>query len=338
MKRNGLTLIEVLVIFAIIGILIALLLPATCSSREAARRAACANNMRQLGIAAHNYHDAKKHFPAPSQLVGGEKKTVGGYSFIVALLPYMERQLLFNSLPTDDSIDPLGSNDPKLITARTTQLKELICISNPHETVNKDGQALTNYKAMCATSAESLKIAVDATSPAPYGDANMHPDGAWVPGKSLAIRDFTDGTSGTILFVETMDVTNSAWIAGSDVHLVGMPKAKSYDQVYSNGTYFAPTGFNGNFGDKADEFIRQSRTYLAFDFSPRGKDVGTYPESVGRRPAYGPSSGHAASVNHVFVDASVRPISKTTDYCWYFFLITRQNGDPEAHFDEFDSF
>ncbi len=328
MKRNGLTIVEILVIVTVIIVLLALLAPAVSSARESARINQCKMNLRQVGIAAHNYHDGHKSFPAVSQLVGGEKKTAGGYSFLTALLPFMEQQKLFDSLPKDDAIDPLGSNAPNLVKARATRLPGLICPSNSNASVNKEGQALTNYKAMCATSAESLRIAVDPTQPAPYGDANMHPDGAWRPGKSIRIADFSDGTSDTLLFVETMDDTNSAWIAGSDVHLVGMPKAESYDQEFSNGTYFAPTSFNGKYDEEAGDLIRQSRTYLQFDFSPNGKDSGTYPDSVGRHPAYGPGSAHVAGVNHVYGDASVRSITRKCDYAAYMIAITRQNGDP----------
>ncbi len=96
-KTRAFTLVELLVVIAIIGILVALLLPAIQAAREAARRAQCMNNLKQLGIAAHNYLSAKKDV-----LPGGlfqEFKTPGGYqgqTFFVYLMPYMEYQIIYD--------------------------------------------------------------------------------------------------------------------------------------------------------------------------------------------------------------------------------------------------
>lgn len=86
--RGGFTLVELLVVIAIIGILIALLLPAVQAAREAARRTQCLNNLKQLGIAAHNHHGAQKRFP----------NSVNEYvqSYLVPLLPYMEETAIYN--------------------------------------------------------------------------------------------------------------------------------------------------------------------------------------------------------------------------------------------------
>ena len=92
-KRNrGFTLIELLVVIAIIAVLIALLLPAVQQAREAARRSQCKNNMKQLGLALHNYHDAANKFPI------GTRFSMSAPNWRVGLLPYLDQAPLFHSV------------------------------------------------------------------------------------------------------------------------------------------------------------------------------------------------------------------------------------------------
>ena len=99
-QRLGFTLVELLVVIAIIGILIGMLLPAVQQVREAARRTSCANNIRQLALAVHNYESALGEFPVNQvgpgeQIVSGEYAT-GHYSWLVPILPQLEQQNVFN--------------------------------------------------------------------------------------------------------------------------------------------------------------------------------------------------------------------------------------------------
>src|SRR4051794_12268419 len=100
MRRRGFTLIELLVVIAIIAVLIALLLPAVQAAREAARRAQCVNNLKQIGLALHNYHQSNDRFP-----IGGACSnspvpcnTWNGFSAQAQMLPQMEQQAMFNSI------------------------------------------------------------------------------------------------------------------------------------------------------------------------------------------------------------------------------------------------
>src|SRR5262245_17125416 len=112
---RGFTLIELLVVIAIIAVLIALLLPAVQAAREAARRSQCVNNLKQMGIALHNYHDALGSFP-PGHLGTGWND----WGPLVMLLPYVEQGTLYNTINfanTGNSANPIvGPNVTSFIT------------------------------------------------------------------------------------------------------------------------------------------------------------------------------------------------------------------------------
>ena len=361
-RRRGFTLVELLVVIAIIGLLIALLLPAIQAAREAARRATCINNLKQLGLAFHNFHDAFKRFPPASDVERdpstGQILRVRGWSFLVHLLPYMEQASLSEKLNLktgfpDISIDSTSTDAQKAAAqlARDTQLGELVCPSNPNPTYY-DPQAklgaLTNYKAIGATHYESLAYAWDggggSTTPkyppsaSPTQLRTIHPDGALYPGARITLAAFgKDGTAHTLLCTETIDPQYGIWTYGRECVLVGLPSA-GWTAVLYNNSYYAPQGFNGKFDEEAPDAIRALKTYLAYDFSIPDPNYYQHLESTsalqpaGRQAQYGPSSGHPGVVNHLLADGAVRSISKKVDFCMYFFLITKNNGDPTGQF------
>src|ERR1700710_849842 len=105
-ERKAFTLIELLVVIAIIAVLIALLLPAVQAAREAARRAQCVNNLKQLGLALHNYEGTHGVFPAAFH--GGFGNVYGNFTGYNSLLPYLEQNALFNAFNYDRSIFAAG--------------------------------------------------------------------------------------------------------------------------------------------------------------------------------------------------------------------------------------
>ena len=96
LRRSGFTLIELLVVIAIIAVLIALLLPAVQSAREAARRAQCTNNLKQIGLAIHNYHDVYKRLPPASTRIPDPNYWMHGPTWWVYTLPFVEQDNVYN--------------------------------------------------------------------------------------------------------------------------------------------------------------------------------------------------------------------------------------------------
>jgi len=157
--RPGFTLVELLVVIAIIGILVALLLPAVQAAREAARRMQCSNNMKQLGLAMHNYHDSYKKFPALGYIGNGTGNAgigVGNwpYSWAIAILPYVEQQPLYDRF--QGQARPAGPGLPTPWSMANNawenenwkkDIPAYRCPSDPPPTNRAESPALLNYKA-----------------------------------------------------------------------------------------------------------------------------------------------------------------------------------------------
>ncbi len=196
------TLVELLVVIAIIGILVGLLLPAVQAAREAARRMQCSNNLKQLGLAAHNYHDAYNKFPIGHHFVGtpfngASRGLAHGYS--LSLLPYIEQGNLYNQF------------DQRFPIFEKTITRNGILAGTP----------LATFSCPSDIKPPTIDLASEAIRPAAttsYKGVNGSYNGYHAAGESsqlrngiferdsrgnFGIRDMTDGTSNTFLFAET---------------------------------------------------------------------------------------------------------------------------------------
>tara|TARA_R110002111_G_scaffold126741_5_gene191429 strand:- start:6173 stop:7012 length:840 start_codon:yes stop_codon:yes gene_type:complete len=172
--RKGFTLIELLVVIAIIAILIALLLPAVQQAREAARRSSCKNNLKQLGLAFHNYNETHTIFP-PASI---NPSAIGAFAFI---LPFMEQSALYNKwnfeLPQLDAANVSASNTPVIA---------YFCPSKPRSSLNNSSNAFGDYAVSSGTG---------------NSNSGVHSNwkGMFNQNSNTRLRDVTDGTTNTFM-------------------------------------------------------------------------------------------------------------------------------------------
>jgi len=197
MKRTkrGFTLIELLVVIAIIAILIALLLPAVQQAREAARRSQCKNNLKQIGLALHNYHDVFNTFPMAGQ------RSTEGFSWHYAVLPYLEQTPLYNQFDENQTWSS-GTNRPIL---QMSPLAAWLCPSGTERDADDNGTDPTThyYGVMGPTGTNNFNNPAttysENTAGSHGGNSN---EGMFSIGVVRRMRDVLDGTSNTFIVGE----------------------------------------------------------------------------------------------------------------------------------------
>jgi prepilin-type N-terminal cleavage/methylation domain-containing protein/prepilin-type processing-associated H-X9-DG protein len=206
-SRQGFTLIELLVVIAIIAVLIALLLPAVQSAREAARRIQCTNNMKQIGLALHNYLSANNAFPmggTPQMDARNVSQAQGpyewmNYSSFAMMLPYLEQNPIFNACNLLICPDTgHGYAQAANITVYNTKVNAFLCPSDPYSGI----QNLCNYAACFGTTTYMpyYQAPVGGNTASSTGDTS----GLFTIWKSYGIQSVTDGTSNTMAFAEAL--------------------------------------------------------------------------------------------------------------------------------------
>jgi prepilin-type N-terminal cleavage/methylation domain-containing protein len=318
--RSGFTLIELLVVIAIIAILIALLLPAVQQARESARRTQCRNQLKQLGLAVHNYESSTGCFP-PGQvrMSFATAPRVRGWSMIVQLLPYIDQSPLYGRW---DFANPLG-NETNGNTA--TVLPMLVCPSatigqNPFTKTSGVRYALTSYGGNGGTQSHPPSATSGDGIFAGTGPAITTPP--TLQYSIVRFRDVTDGLSNT-------------WLLGERSH-----DDINYDTFFTNGLAQNPMNGWGHWAASGGQLALTDLTMSSFgpinyrfpfNFANKPGSISSAAtfdaasETLQRLNAFG--SQHVGGAHFTMCDGAVRFISENTDQTVLRALSTRAKGE-----------
>ena len=323
-RQRGFTLIELLVVIAIIAVLIALLLPAVQQAREAARRTQCKNNLKQLGLALHNYESTFSTLP-PGSLVNPLV-----FSAHARLLPYLDQANLQNlldySVPPLTSVTPATGYDTAAIARNDNAAKQflpvMLCPSDGDRVPNSV-YAGVSYPACYGSAINGTTTETDAAFARPRDGA----DGVIVARLCTRLRDITDGTSNTVVLGEQLlgDGVDSA------------PTNSDYRRrmlMLTGNTITNPTNCAAGTawsGSRGDKWIWHGRTLYNHYYAPNAKTPDCYNTSSG----YFLTSARSAHVGGVQVglcDGSVRFVSENIDLATWRGLSTRAGGEVLGSF------
>lgn len=315
-QRHGFTLIELLVVISIISVLVALISPAIQQAREAARRISCANNLKQLGLALHNYHDVYRTFPAGFVSLAPDVYATAN----TMLLPHLDHSVLSNLYNNDL---PWQEQSPKVAT---TVISVLVCPSNTGPTTSRsqlvgtlfpevpvgDTFAITTYL-YCKGLNDAWCVRPSRMRTDENGMFNSS-FGNW----TTQIEDVTDGTSQTIAMGE--GATGREWVV---CHGTGcttptdVPAEQAWIIGGMNPRFNAENGLPAAsiFGCTMDPLNKNPVTDSAIDI-PTAHDC-TSSANGGRHSTSNFRSSHIGGGNFLFADGSVQFISENIDMLTY---------------------
>jgi prepilin-type N-terminal cleavage/methylation domain-containing protein len=315
MKRStsAFTLLELLVVIAVIGILVALLLPAVQSAREAARRMQCSNNLKQLSLALHNYHDSMRAFPP-----GSNNRSISTHAF---LLPYIEQANLHQLV--DFRVSYNHANNLQALAAGVQVFE---CPSDPQKA--PAGWAGTSYR---ANQGSGILYGLPATNPSDPNYNFRAPNGVFFRDSYLRFSDIVDGTSQTAAFSEHCKGDfNQGFATRNDTYRPGtFPSTPDEAVAQCAAIDVNNLAFQG-VSDVGAPWLRSYHsTTLYFHVGPPNTRSCMFPPG---RIATAANSEHVNGVMLALCDGSVRFVSETIDLATWRSLGTRDGHEPVGDF------
>jgi len=331
--RAGFTLVELLVVIAIIGVLVALLLPAVQAAREAARRMSCGNNLKQIGLAFHNYEDTYKTLPYAYTffLQPGAPGNIMAHGWGPAILPYLEQGNLQNQYDFSKSI--IDANNQKVIS---THLKVMQCPSTPkqnrlHKFTYPAGSAGSGLPTQTFTWDESagdyaptsgVRGIYSNTAYANAGGGGSERHGVLRNSEASRVAQILDGTSNTILIGELAG-RNDLWAKVDGSRRIALP----YPAYPSAGT-FGAVNHSGGWGSplNGENWLSGSLFSFAANLSNITQEgpCGVNCTNLTGRNLF---SFHPAVAQGVLADGSVRGFTESINGQVLAFMITREKGE-----------
>jgi prepilin-type N-terminal cleavage/methylation domain-containing protein/prepilin-type processing-associated H-X9-DG protein len=337
MKRRAFTLIELLVVIAIIAVLVSLLLPAVQQAREAARRTQCKNNLKQIGLALHNYEGSVKTFP-PNLVPGGNfNYSAGNWGVLAFLSPYLDQTTIYNLMnlnaPTYAPSPPYNIADPNNAIAAAILVPSFLCPSDQAQSLGGDygvaNLAPSNY---CASQGSGV-----------YASGNGSPyqsNGVMFANSRVRIADITDGTTNTACMSESVLGSGTQSVFGGSPP--GPPQTTygyllTFQSSLDDASCAAPSAWN--YADLR-QFLWYSgemrNTAYNHYYTPNSKNYDCITNAaalgytaIGWKAA---RSRHAGGVNLLLCDGSTRFVSDTVNVTTWRSLATRNGGEVLREF------
>jgi prepilin-type N-terminal cleavage/methylation domain-containing protein/prepilin-type processing-associated H-X9-DG protein len=338
--RRGFTLIELLVVIAIIAVLIALLLPAVQAAREAARRSQCVNNLKQLGLAAHNYLSVTGVLP-PQSVQNYSQSNTWATSWFTAMLPQVEQSQLFNAVNFNLNLNHVANT-----SVGYTAVSSFLCPSENMKLRPQNPWACTNYAGNYGCPGVIMRA----------GGAIVPPPNPWYTARGcgpVGMEQIIDGTSNTGLFSERLigiygnpvqytsspdarrAIFNLAIAATPDQGAAGMTFAQSFINSCNN----IPATQGSNYSSLAGAYWAFSMPYTSentsyfhyntpnkISCSPQNGYEGD-PNWAGSLAAITATSNHSGGVNACFADGSVKFIKNSINITTWWALGSRAGGE-----------